>query len=55
MNPLVGDVCHRLVYGYDYFPVHHERKAMLQEVSGDIFMSRAQAIAHGVAPNDGPV
>lgn len=26
---------------------------MLNEVSGDILLSRAQAIAHGVAPNDG--
>lgn len=25
---------------------------MIQEVSGDILLSRAQAIAHGVAPND---
>ena len=26
---------------------------MLHEVSGDILLSRAQAIVHGVAPNDG--
>lgn len=26
---------------------------MLYEVSGDILLTRAQAIAHGVAPNDG--
>lgn len=26
---------------------------MLYQVSGDILLSRAQAIAHGVAPNDG--
>ena len=26
---------------------------MLHEVSGDILLTRAQAIAHGVAPNDG--
>jgi len=26
---------------------------MLKEVSGDILLSRADAIAHGVAPNDG--
>ncbi len=25
---------------------------MIQEVSGDILLSSAQAIAHGVAPND---
>jgi len=25
---------------------------MIQEVTGDILKTRAQAIAHGVAPND---
>jgi len=32
---------------------HEKGKSMLHEVTGDILLSRASAIAHGVAPNDG--
>jgi O-acetyl-ADP-ribose deacetylase (regulator of RNase III) len=37
---------------YKTLSVQKERKIMISEVSGDILFTKAQAIAHGIAPND---
>lgn len=57
LNPL-GDACHRTGlcsccnFGVLQDLLHKTTNLMIKEVSGDILLSQAQAIAHGVAPND---
>jgi O-acetyl-ADP-ribose deacetylase (regulator of RNase III) len=42
---------HGRVVDIDRTPIHREA-SMIHEVSGDILLSNAHAVAHGVAPND---
>ena len=39
-------------YVVDVEITRHYRASMIQQVTGDILLSNAQAVAHGIAPND---